>query len=102
MVVFLGILGAFIGAVIAEFTVGWTNAYHVIQTECFIFVVIGLVVGILIGVFSKKLLSTIKENKNTDTNSNFDEIKKLKILLDSGAITKEEFDEKKKQLLNLK
>ena len=33
--------------------------------------------------------------------SNFDEIAKLKQLLDNGAITKEEFDAKKKQLLGL-
>lgn len=101
MVVFLGILGAFIGGVVAEFTVGWLGAYHALRTECFIFVIIGLIVGILIGVFSKKLLITIRENKYTNTNSNFDEIKKLKNLLDSGAITQEEFDKKKKQLLNL-
>ena len=31
----------------------------------------------------------------------FDELKKFKDLLDSGAITQEEFDEKKKQLLGL-
>lgn len=35
-------------------------------------------------------------------NSNLDEIKKLKDLLDSGAITTEEFEAKKKELLNLK
>lgn len=33
--------------------------------------------------------------------SNLDEIKKLKELLDIGAITQEEFDAKKAQLLNL-
>jgi hypothetical protein len=33
--------------------------------------------------------------------SNFDEIAKLKQLLDNGAITQEEFDAKKKQLLGL-
>ncbi len=101
MVVFLGILGAVIGAVAAEFTVGWTNAYHVIQEECFIFVIIGLIVGVLIGKFSKKLFSTIKEDKKPSTQSNYDEVKKLKELLDIGAITQEEFDAKKKQLLGL-
>lgn len=101
MTIFLGILGAVIGAVAAEFTVGWTNAYHVIQEECFIFVIIGLIVGVLIGKFSKKLFSTLKDNKKPSDESNYDEIKKLKNLLDIGAITQEEFDEKKKQLLNL-
>ena len=33
--------------------------------------------------------------------SNADELKKYKDLLDSGVITQEEFDEKKKQLLGL-
>lgn len=33
--------------------------------------------------------------------SNLDEIKKLKELLDMGAISQEEFDKKKKELLNL-
>ena len=106
MTIFLGILGAVIGAVAAEFTVGWTNAYHVIQEECFIFVIIGLIVGVLIGKFSKKLLSSINGNKNTNTksnaNSNFDEIKNWKTLLDCGAITQEEFEKKKRELLNLK
>lgn len=40
--------------------------------------------------------------KESNTNSSLDEIKKLKELLDCGAITQEEFDSKKKELLNLK
>ena len=36
-----------------------------------------------------------------DETSNADELKKYKELLDSGVITQEEFDAKKKQLLNL-
>ena len=43
----------------------------------------------------KTVINNIKENTNAD------ELKKYKDLLDSGAITQEEFDEKKKQLLNL-
>lgn len=101
LTIFLGILGAVIGAVAAEFTIGWTGAYHDIHEECFIFVIIGLIVGVLIGKFSKKLFSTLKDNKKPSDESNYDEIKKLKNLLDIGAITQEEFDEKKKQLLNL-
>lgn len=38
---------------------------------------------------------------NINTGSNLDEIKKLKELLDMGAITQEEFDTKKKELLGL-
>ena len=36
-----------------------------------------------------------------NTTSNADELKKYKDLLDSGVITQEEFDEKKKQLLGI-
>ena len=39
--------------------------------------------------------------ENTISTSNADELKKFKELLDSGIITQEEFDEKKKQLLGL-
>ncbi len=39
--------------------------------------------------------------ENTISTSNADELKKFKELLDSGVITQEEFDEKKKQLLGL-
>ena len=42
-----------------------------------------------------------KVNANTQSASNADELKKFKDLLDSGVITQTEFDEKKKQLLNL-
>lgn len=106
MIVFLGILGAVIGATIAEITVGWTyetwtSAYDHFNPAAIIFVVIGLIIGILIGIFSKRLLSTIKESKNTQADSNADEINKLKNLLDNGAITQEEFEAKKKQLLGL-
>jgi hypothetical protein len=42
-----------------------------------------------------------KKNKPSPEEDNLDKIKKLKELLDMGAITQEEFDEKKKELLNL-
>lgn len=44
-------------------------------------------------------LPEIKVAENAPSNA--DELKKFKDLLDSGAITQEEFDEKKKQLLGL-
>ncbi len=43
----------------------------------------------------KTVINNIKENTSAD------ELKKYKDLLDAGAITQEEFDIKKKQLLNL-
>ena len=42
-----------------------------------------------------------KKNKTSSEEDNLDKIRKLKELLDMGAITPEEFDEKKKQLLGL-
>lgn len=42
-----------------------------------------------------------KKNRTIPEEDNLDKIKKLKELLDMGAITQEEFDEKKKELLNL-
>lgn len=53
-----------------------------------------------------ELLVARQENKKSDNNNGYvlsgaDEIKKLKELLDSGIITQEEFDAKKKQLLGL-
>lgn len=53
-----------------------------------------------------ELLVARQENKKCDNNNGYvlsgaDEIKKLKELLDSGIITQEEFEAKKKQLLGL-
>ena len=47
------------------------------------------------------LLSVHKNNTLKTSQGNTDELKKFKDLLDSGVITQEEFDTKKKQLLNL-
>lgn len=41
------------------------------------------------------------DSANYSTDSNLEDIKKLKSLLDDGAITQDEYDKKKKQLLNL-
>lgn len=47
-------------------------------------------------------ISLLGENESAPSDkSSADELKKHKELLDMGAITQEEFDEKKKQLLNL-
>lgn len=54
-------------------------------------------------VISELLMKRQEETKNTSKapDSVSDELKKLKDLLDSGIITQEEFDAKKKQLLGL-
>lgn len=73
---------------------------------------IGLVVGAIIGVIAMSIIMFLSElGKNTritaeaTINSNkvseTDQIIIYKDLLDSGAITQEEFDKKKKELLNL-
>lgn len=56
-----------------------------------------------IGDVLSKLISNRQENttKAGSTNSNMDDLVKLKNLLDSGIITQEEFEAKKKQLLGL-
>ena len=52
--------------------------------------------------FVRTLNSMIQEQKHKKNSlSPADEIKKYKELLDMGAITPEEFEKKKKQLLNL-
>lgn len=50
---------------------------------------------------SKEEFVALQSANNQTTNSSADEIKKYKELLDSGIITQEEFDAKKKQLLGL-
>ncbi|WP_368189005.1 SHOCT domain-containing protein [Blautia sp. 1033sp1_1033st1_G9_1033SCRN_220408] len=47
----------------------------------------------------EKTNTSFKEEKNENVNDNLEVIKKLKELLDMGAITQEEFDKKKKELL---
>lgn len=109
IIALMGLLGAAIGAVIAEYTVGWTYltysgfAGSIVRTrfneEAITYVVVGLAVGIVIGCLIRLVLAN-KNNKNTQAYSNADEIAKLKALLDNGTITQEEFDGKKKQLLD--
>lgn len=83
---------------------------EMVSWEPIIVVLVGICIGTIIGtivVFMIKSLSannaivnTIK-SKSQSHDSTTDELKKLKELLDMGAISQEEFDAKKKQLLNL-
>ena len=50
---------------------------------------------------SKILMARYSNNKTSETSSVADELKKLKELVDSNILTQEEFELKKKQLLNL-
>ncbi|MBR6338318.1 MAG: SHOCT domain-containing protein [Ruminococcus sp.] len=58
----------------------------------------------IISTYNEKPSNSTTSSKTTSSSnmtSSIDEVKKLKELLDIGAITQEEFDTKKKQLLNL-
>lgn len=50
---------------------------------------------------NKRSEETPAKSNNTTENDNIEEIKKYKELLDSGIITQEEFEKKKKELLNI-
>jgi len=59
-------------------------------------------IAIIIGLVAYLIVRNLKKGKENDSagkNSNADELMKYKELLDKGAITQEEFDKKKTQLL---
>ncbi len=69
---------------------------------------IGLLFAVVVVAFAKRssFIADTKETQQTVVNNiqettNADELKKYKDLLDSGAITQEEFENKKKELLGL-
>ena len=58
--------------------------------------------NVLSAMINERQENTVKvENNINASNSNMEDIVKLKNLLDMGIITQEEFDAKKKQLLGL-
>lgn len=59
---------------------------------------VGLGAGVALG---NQMVNTIQQTQNSEKKDPVTEIKKYKELLDMGAITQEEFEEKKKQLLAL-
>lgn len=58
----------------------------------------GLGAGVALG---NQMVNNIQQSKQEDKKDPITEIKKYKELLDTGVITQEEFDKKKKQLLDL-
>ena len=58
----------------------------------------GLGVGVALG---NQMVKAIQQSEKDESKDSVTEIKKYKELLDSGIITQEEFDTKKKQLLDL-
>lgn len=70
--------------------------------------IVGFVIGFIITLFIRYLAElgintkiTAEATTNANKVSEIDQIMMYKELLDSGAITQEEFDKKKKELLNL-
>ena len=76
-----------------------SKAFFVITFLMFIIIIIGFVKRskLIVGEIEKpqQVINNIQETSNAD------ELKKYKDLLDSGVITQEEFEAKKKQLLGL-
>lgn len=66
----------------------------------FIFFFIGLIVSLCLSNKNEQS-KTITDALSSSSNSECDELVKLKKLFDSGVITEEEFEQKKKQLLGL-
>ena len=85
----------------------YASSYSEVYIAIFICIVgiIGLTVNILnISKLNNETNSSIPEHKpttTTKTDDNIAELVKYKDLLDKGIISKEEFEEKKKQLLGL-
>ena len=57
--------------------------------------------GLLFGFFAVLIIECLPNLKSQKENYTIEDLKKLEALLDNGFITKEEFDEKKKQMFNL-
>lgn len=82
---------------------------YVVSSENFPgIILIGLLFAVVVVAFAKRssFIAESKESQRTVVNNiqettNADELKKYKDLLDSGAITQEEFENKKKELLGL-
>lgn len=85
----------------------YASSYPEVYLAIFIWIVgiIGLTVNILnISKINNETNSSVSEHKPTTTkktDDNISELVKYKDLLDKGIISKEEFEEKKKQLLGL-
>ncbi len=72
------------------------NTFFILQGAMFAMIIVAFIKR------SNKIVDNVQEVKIVNSNStDADELKKYKDLLDSGAITQEEFDAKKKELLGL-
>lgn len=90
-------------------TQGGASGISVVSSEKFPgTILIGLLFAVVVVAFAKRssFIAESKESQQTVVNNiqestNADELKKYKDLLDSGAITQEEYENKKKELLGL-
>lgn len=85
----------------------WVMLSLAVSNNFFVVILLMFII-MIIGFVKRSTLIAPKEEKqpqqvinNIQKTSNADELKKYKDLLDSGVITQEEFDQKKKQLLGL-
>lgn len=101
-----------IGAIFAYSTMrdDWAYSYEPPYTAHESFIIAVMVGSVILAIVGFVLLllgqGNSGQSEKTDTNGRMDtdivdELKKYKGLLDSGVITQEEYDEKKKQLLGL-
>ena len=77
------------------------GAFYYLIIAIFIIVIITLIVGVVVSKRTPEESQASTSIVTTSNTSNADELKKFKELLDSGVITQEEFEAKKKQLLGL-
>ena len=79
---------------------GWFTFINVVI--CLLRIIGGVLFGFAFATEKKPALAkTSNVAATADTESTIEKLTKLKSLLDSGIITQEEFDEKKKQMLGL-
>ena len=84
-----------VGEVIGEWTVVENRFPSIVLLVCMVCVIVISIVK------RSPLIVGLPKIEVQNTVTNADELQKYKDLLDNGAITQEEFDEKKKQLLGL-
>ena len=88
-----------IGGILSRFSIGIGGLFMFIVF--LVSIAVAIFLPLFCGLVQAAFYEEIMTNINKKTNADIDELKKYKELLDSGIITQEEFDAKKKQLLGL-
>ena len=103
----LTIVGLWLGGMVMTGAHDCTNNIDFVQaTQTFWIIMFLMFVACILSFIKRSVVQKTEKEEfqvinNLHETSNADELKKYKELLDSGVITQEEFDAKKKQLLNL-